>query len=668
MVTIYRFFGILSLVVGLISYGLIIDYFYEQRDQTGQVIQKNLKADLSELAYSLSKNSHSDEEIVGSRAQLDWVAANNDFIQSISIYDGSRLVLSTDPYQDSPPQNAHDIMEKVIHPYSLFKQKPAFMTVLRFYQGSDLRYYQLYFSLDSAEIAHHFEAGEDKFLLYFVLLPTLLVLLIAILMHRYLVTPLRRLRHFAYYHDRIPPKQRLKEIESIRYSMMNTFKRLDDEQKTLYRNARTDSLSGLSNRQALQEYLKQTIADSEKTHSQFAFLFLDFDDFKAVNDSLGHDIGDQVIREASRVLVSEVRSHDFIARVGGDEFVIILKHFETLETLGAEIDELQRGLKSADLAGELNIHMNSSIGVSFYPKDGDDYVSLMQKADIAMFQAKREGKSRYHFYSHELNERVQKNIYLDKEMRQAMLNDEYSLFYQPKIDLNTRQVIGAEALIRWIRPSGEMISPVEFIPLAEENGFIVELGQWVLETALKQLQLWQTQCPNFVLSINVATKQLLEDSFLENFKELMTLYEIDPSNVDLEITEYLFLEQNERNTGIIDELRQLGVSISLDDFGTGFSSLSYLKKFYVDQIKIDKAFIDDYQSESGAIFIETIIRMSESLKKNIIAEGVETEQQVDYLRKAGCHYAQGFLFSKPLPIDAFEVYCQQNKGPLSDKK
>jgi len=285
----------------------------------------------------------------------------------------------------------------------------------------------------------------------------------------------------------------------------------------------------------------------------------------------------------------------------------------------------------------------------------------MQKADIAMFQAKREGKSRYHFYSELLNDRVQRNIYLDKAMRQAMLNDEYRLFYQPKIDLDTHDIVGAETLIRWIQPDGKIISSVEFIPLAEENGFIVELGHWVLESALKQLQIWQSQCPDFVLSINVATKQLLEEDFLDRFRELMALYEIQPKNVDLEITEYLFLEQNERNTGIIDELRQLGVSISLDDFGTGFSSLSYLKKFYVDQIKIDKAFIDDYQSESGAIFIETIIRMSESLKKHIIAEGVETEQQADYLRQAGCHYAQGFLFSKPLPLADFEAYCQQKK-------
>lgn len=661
MVTIYRFLGLLSIAVAVISYGLIIDYFYEQRDQTAQVILKNLRADISELSYALSKNIESDADLIGSRAQLDWVAANNDFIHSISVFDGAHLVLSSDPYRANVPQNAHDTMDAVTQPYRFFMQKPTIMTALRFYQGSDLRYYQLYFSLDLSEIERHFAAGEDKFLLYFVLLPTLLVLLVGVLIHRYLVTPLQRLRQFAYYHDRIPPPQRLREIEAIRYSMMNTFKRLDDEQKTLYRNARTDALSGLSNRQALQEYLKQTIADSEKMHTEFAFLFLDFDDFKAVNDSLGHDIGDQVIREASQVLVSEIRNYDFVARVGGDEFVIILKHYDTIEALGSEIDELQNALKGVDLAGDYNIHINSSIGVSFYPKDGDDYVSLMQKADIAMFQAKREGKSRYHLYSQSLNERVQKNIYLDKEMRQAMLNDEYCLFYQPKINLDTNQVIGAEALIRWIRPDGEMISPAEFIPLAEENGFIVELGRWVLEMALKQLKVWHVQWPDFVLSINVATKQLLEDSFIDDFKELMSLYQINPKNVDLEITEYLFLEQNERNTGIIDELRQLGVSISLDDFGTGFSSLSYLKKFYVDQIKIDKAFIDDYESESGAVFIETIIRMSESLKKSIIAEGVETELQAEYLRQAGCHYAQGFLFSKPLPVDDFEVYCQLHR-------
>lgn len=661
MMTIYRFFGILAILIGLVSYGLIIDYYYGQRDQTAQVILKDLKADLSELSYLLSKNTDSDEDIIGSLAQLDWVAANNDFIHSIAVFDGSRLLLSTDPRRVSVHEKVHPITEKIEHPYQFLESQQALMTTLRFYHGSELRFYQLYFTLDPSEIEAYFEMGEQKFLVYFVLLPTLLVLLVSVLMHRYLVTPLRRLRQFAYYHDRIPPKQRLREIESIRYSMENTFRRLDDEQKTLYRNARTDSLSGLSNRVALQEYLKQTIADSEKTQSEFAFLFLDFDDFKAVNDSLGHDIGDQLIREASMVLVSEMRNHDFIARVGGDEFVIILKHYGSVEALGIEISDLQTGLKNAALVGELNIHINTSVGVAFYPKDGEDYVSLMQKADIAMFQAKREGKSRYHLYSQSLNERVQKNISLDKEMRQALLNNEYHLFYQPKIHLETQSVIGAEALIRWVRPDGEMIPPAEFIPLAEENGFIIELGQWVLEAALKQLQHWQSRYPDFVLSINVATKQLLEDGFLESFKALMALYDIHPKNVDLEITEYLFLEQNEHNTGIIDQLRQLGVSISLDDFGTGFSSLSYLKKFYVDQIKIDKTFIDDHESESGAIFIETIIRLSEGLKKKIIAEGVETEQQAKYLSLAGCHYAQGFLFSKPLALNEFEDYYQDHK-------
>lgn len=659
--TAYRFLGILILVSGGLFYSALIDFYTTQNNQSAKTIAKEINTDLSQLTYSLTNNFDSEEVFANQKKRLNFVVAENPFIQSIAVFDGSRRLWFTDPSIENYPEDAISSIEQINNPYQFFLKPQAFMKTLRVRQGNVLRIYLIYALTDTTEIKSFFAANERKFFIYFVLIPSFYILLILGLFHRYWVRPLKTLQKFAYYHDRVPPKQRLREIESIRYSMENTFRRLDDEQKTLYRNARTDPLSGLSNRQALQEYLKQTIADSEKNHSDFAFLFLDFDDFKAVNDSLGHDIGDQVIREASRVLVSGIHNYDFIARVGGDEFVIILKHYQSLDALGAEIRQLQTALKEAILGGELNIHINSSVGVAFYPKDGEDYLSLMQKADIAMFQAKREGKSRYHFYSESLNERVQKNISLDKTMRQALLNDEYYLFYQPKIHIETQTVIGAEALIRWIRPDGEMISPVKFIPLAEENGFIIELGQWVLETALQQLQHWQNLYPDFVLSINVATKQLLEDGFLESFKALMTLYEIHPKNVDLEITEYLFFEQSERNTGIIDELRELGVSISLDDFGTGFSSLSYIKKFHVDQIKIDKAFIDDYDSESGAIFIETIIRMSESLHKKLIAEGVETEQQAQYLSLAGCHYAQGYLFSKPLPLADFEAYYQIHK-------
>jgi EAL domain-containing protein (putative c-di-GMP-specific phosphodiesterase class I) len=289
----------------------------------------------------------------------------------------------------------------------------------------------------------------------------------------------------------------------------------------------------------------------------------------------------------------------------------------------------------------------------------------MKNSDIAMYEAKRGGRARYHFFTEELNKRVQDTIALDKNMRKALLNKEYQLYYQPKVSLKSGKIVGVEALIRWISPTKGVILPDTFIGLAEENGFVVKLGWWVAQESIRQYKVWREKNIDIVISINIAAKQLLAEGFVTDFKRLLEENGVEPNKIDIEITEYMFFQHNDRNFGILKELHDFGVTISLDDFGTGYSSLTYLKSFPIDNLKIDKTFIDDYDSVSGSIFIETIVKMGQTLKMKVVAEGAELKEQVEYLKSIGCDQCQGYYFSKPIKADDFETLFLQQKQTVN---
>ncbi|WP_169729904.1 putative bifunctional diguanylate cyclase/phosphodiesterase [Hydrogenovibrio kuenenii] len=395
------------------------------------------------------------------------------------------------------------------------------------------------------------------------------------------------------------------------------------------------------------------IKESDQKQEAFAFLFLDLDLFKTVNDSLGHHIGDELLKKVGRLLENNLEDDDFVARVGGDEFILLLHNYDHASHVIETIERMQSQLSRPFQIQEHTINISSSVGVAFYPHDGKDFIRLMQCSDIAMYEAKKKGRAQYYFYTDELNQQVQKTISLEKEMSQALKNGHFELYYQPKVDMRSNRILGAEALIRWIKPDGTLIPPIEFIPLAEENGFIVELGQWILEQGVKQLYDWQQRGLDINLSINIATKQLIADSFEQEFRHLLQTYPVEPSKLDIEITEYLFFEQSQQNYQVLKNIQTLGVTVSLDDFGTGYSSLSYLKKFPINCLKIDKSFVDDYSSKQGAVFIETIVKMAKSLNMTVVAEGVETISQLEYLKQVGCDIYQGYYCSRPLPETDF---------------
>lgn len=647
--------GVLSIIFGY--------YHFSQQEKTASAILRSINSQMLETSYHLSEDIKSINDIVTVRAMLDRIASNSDFIESIFIHDENGVLLTTDPFRRKTI-STNLLFSNGLSAYDKLEKIEAVEEEIRFYEGKRANALKLTFVLDKEEISQYFSERKSKFLVYFGFLPIFILIFIWLLLRHFVVKPLERLRQFAYYQSEIPKAFYLKELEIIRYSMVQTFQRLESEKKELYDMARTDLLSGLANRNALKEYVERLIANSVRDNKEFAFLFLDLDNFKDINDSLGHNVGDELLKKISSMIGEAVRSNDFVARVGGDEFVIIVEKYHSVVELSTIVERIQKYLAQTWVIQTYPVNIGSSVGIAFYPKDGDSLVSLMKNSDIAMYEAKNNGRARYHFFTEELNKRVQDSIALDKEMRKALVNDEYQLYYQPKVDIKSGAIVGVEALIRWISPSG-VIMPNIFIPLAEENGFIVELGEWVVKEAIKQQRIWREKNIDVVISINVSAKQLLEDNFIRDFKNMLEQNRVEPSKIDIEITEYLFLQNSEKNSQILQELHNFGVTISLDDFGTGYSSLSYLKRFPIDNLKIDKAFIDDCESVEGSVFVETIVKMGQTLNMKVVAEGVELKEQFEYLKAIGCDQYQGYYLSKPLNSDDFETLFLKQKQTVN---
>ncbi len=654
---------IFSVIAAIFSVVYIFFFYYhfEQQEKTASAILRAINSQMLETSYHLSKEIKSINDVASLRAMLDRIASNGDFIDSIFIHDEDEILVSTDPFRRKTI-STNLIFSNGLSAYDKLEQIEAIEEDIRFYEGKKATVLKLTFVLDKDEIALYFSERKSKFLLYFGVAPIFVFIFLWFLLRSCIAKPLERLRQFAYYQSDIPKAFRLKELEIIRYSMVQTFQRLENEKKELYEMARTDMLSGLANRNALEEYANRLISNSSREKKEFAFLFVDLDNFKDINDSLGHNVGDELLKKIASMVSEALRSNDFVARVGGDEFVVIVEKYSSIMELTAIVERIQNYLAQTWVIQTHPISVGSSIGIAFYPKDGRDLISLMKNSDIAMYEAKNRGRARYHFFTEELNKRVQDAISLDKNMRKALENDEYQLYYQPKVDIKSGAITGAEALIRWVSPTKGVISPDVFISLAEENGFINELGWWVLRDAIRQHNIWRKKGIDIPISINVSAKQLLEENFIGEFKKLLDDNSVESGKIDIEITEYLFLQHSEANSKILHELHEHGVTISLDDFGTGYSSLSYLKRFPIDNLKIDKAFIDDFDSKRGSIFVETIVKMGQTLNMGVIAEGVEHKEQVEYLSKIGCDQYQGYYFSRPLSADDFEtLFFKQSK-------
>lgn len=419
--------------------------------------------------------------------------------------------------------------------------------------------------------------------------------------------------------------------------------------------AHHDALTTLPNRALMLDHLSKALAAARAHDRLVAVLFLDIDRFKNINDTLGHDVGDMLLRELGDRLHRHLRTHDSIARFGGDEFVVVMNDIESHNDAAMLATRILETLTQPIHAGGTQLHISASIGIAISPKDGEDTGSLLKNADAAMFRTKELGGNHYQFYSEDMGAHASKRLTLENSLRLAVERSEFILHYQPQMNARNGKIIGCEALLRWQHPEQGLVSPLEFIPLLEETGMIVAVGNWVLETACAQLALWHNQGhKHLTMAINIASRQFHAPDLVSLVTGLLQRHLLEPQHLELEITETTLMQSIPATADTLKALAQLGVRIALDDFGTGYSSLSYLRRFPIDTLKVDRSFVRDIPGDQDDTEIaRAIIALAQSLRLRTVAEGVETQEQKEFLTELGCDVMQGFLFSKPVSSEEF---------------
>lgn len=423
-----------------------------------------------------------------------------------------------------------------------------------------------------------------------------------------------------------------------------------------------DNLTGLPNRYILNDRLQQSINFASRYNTKLAIVFVDLDQFKLINDSMGHSVSDQLLVSVSKRISNNVREIDTVVRLGGDEFVILIPNVQTRQDIELSLSRLLNHMSAPLNINDFNFSVTCSMGISVYPDDGRDPDTLLKNADSAMFKAKHTGRNNFQFFTPELNEQLTDRFNLEYKLRRAIEHKEFVLHYQPKFNLSTGRISGAEALIRWQPSDYETIYPLTFIQIAEETGLIVKIGQWVLNTACqKAKQLEAATGTAIPIAINVSPKQFRQPNFVEIVQDALIRNDLKPELLALEITENIMIEDTPKFIETLQLLKKIGVKLSLDDFGTGYSSLSYLKDFPIDQLKVDRAFVHAIEEDANNMAIlKAIVILGQSLGLGVVAEGVETKFQYDFLKSVGCDEVQGYFFSKPLPESQFDALIAEN--------
>ena len=429
-----------------------------------------------------------------------------------------------------------------------------------------------------------------------------------------------------------------------------------------------DPLTGLPNRLMFSQLLNQAIRSAQRHKRQLAVFFIDLDRFKTINDSLGHEAGDRMLKEMARRFKRSLRAVDVVGRLGGDEFIILTEEVDELSQIANVAHKiLTTTIQPIVLLGE-ECRVTASIGISIYPGDGTDEQTLIKNADIAMYFAKEEGKNNYQFYSKDIQSQSNERLSIETNLRRALERKEFSLHYQAKVDFKTGMITGVEALLRWDNPYLGSVTPTQFIPVAEETGLIVPIGRWVMKTACAQNVAWQRQgLPPVCMAVNLSLRQLMDDNLLEDIKAALDDSGMAPNLLELEITESMVMHNPPRLIAVLTNIKKMGARLAIDDFGTGYASLAQIKRFPIDTLKVDRSFIRNLpqDSENRAI-TEAIIAMGKTLSLTVVAEGVETQAQWDFLREHICDEMQGFYFSKPVAPDKFADLLR-NHDPSSKR-
>lgn len=426
-----------------------------------------------------------------------------------------------------------------------------------------------------------------------------------------------------------------------------------------------DSLTHLPNRGLLRDRAQLALAGAMRTHSSVALMYIDLDRFKIVNDSLGHSAGDQLLQALSERLTGHLHADDTLCHQGGDEFILLLPNTDVDEAAHVARKILDIIAQPFTIDGQ-RLTLTASIGVAEFPQDGDNFEQLAQSADAALYRAKQSGHNTFQFFTRQMHEQAHEVLQVENELRQALEQGEFLLHYQPQVDTKTSKIIGAEALIRWQHPQKGLVPPAHFIPIAEESGLIIDIGNWVLHTAIRQVADWQTAgLPIVPVAVNLSVVQFRQDTLYQTVTQALSTSKLDPAMLKLEMTEGIAMENSERTINVLNQLHALGVGLSIDDFGTGYSSLSYLKRFNIDKLKIDQSFVRDLgRDPEDAAIVTAIIGMAKGLGFRTIAEGVETREQLDFLREKQCDEIQGYLFSQPLLAEVFAELLR-NGGVLA---
>jgi diguanylate cyclase (GGDEF)-like protein len=428
--------------------------------------------------------------------------------------------------------------------------------------------------------------------------------------------------------------------------------------------AHVDPVTCLPNRNAFNDQLAHALKRADRQETSVSMLLLDLDNFKVVNDTLGHDIGDMLLRQVAQRLGHTLRSTDVICRIGGDEFVVIVEPAEDDEEPDQVARKILRALADPFMVETHQLFVSASIGVSVYPKDAPDAAAVVRCADIAMYHAKNKGKNAYEVFHAEMAQRASKRLALEANLRKALQNNELSLHYQPQIDVRSGRMRGMEVLVRWhCEALGGMVSPAEFIPVAEESGVIVPLGRWVLQMAIRQAAAWRKaglMDDIEHVAVNVSACQTKDVQLMYEVQALLMETGLPPRLLELEITEGVLMENVNANIALLHKIQAAGIHLSIDDFGTGYSSMAYLKRFPIDQLKIDRSFVNAVPGD-GAAIAKAIIAMAHSLNMTVVAEGVETEAQVAFLSDAGCDVMQGYYFARPMPAEQLEALLRERR-------
>ncbi len=432
--------------------------------------------------------------------------------------------------------------------------------------------------------------------------------------------------------------------------------------------AHIDSLTNLPNRRAFNERLSYAISGAHQFGGAVGLLLLDLDNFKVVNDTLGHNNGDKLLKLVTQRLIERLRTTDTICRIGGDEFVIILASRNAAEEIVSVAEKVTAALAPPFLLGIHEIYVTASVGISVYPQDAEDVETLMRNADTAMYQAKSRGKNAYQKFHPEMDQRAQKRLSLEAKLRKALERGELLLHYQPQVDLSTGKIVGVEALARWHHPELGFVSPVEFIPVAEESGLIVSLGRWVLRTACQQAATWHDAglLGDMHMAVNLSVRQTKDGGLMSDILTILRETNLSPNQLELEITESVLMENVHANVELMKRLQMEGIHLSIDDFGTGYSSMAYLKRFPIDKLKIDRSFVRDIPGDGDDEAIATaIIAMAHGLGMSVVAEGIETEEQLQFLRSAGCDIMQGYYFARPMSAGQLTALLLERRAAMA---